>query len=235
MARKRLAGPDRRQPPRLDAPLTERMGDDVEPEELIAEVRWAGGAPGEWPERIEIERSVLSGLRLTGLDLAELVLLDVVLEECELSGATCTDARWERVVFRRCRMSGLVATDLQGTDLRFDACKLDQAWLRGASLDRCELVDCDLSGADLYGSRLTRSAFRRCDLTELDVSASEMERVSLHGSTIDRLKGADALRGITIDSDQLVPLALPILAAKQIRVDDDPPDLVADEADEPQV
>jgi uncharacterized protein YjbI with pentapeptide repeats len=230
VARKRLAGPDRRQPPRLDAPLVERTGDDVDPEELIEQARWVGGQPGEWPGGVEIERSVLSGLRLTGQELAGLVLLDVVFEECELSGATCTDARWERVVFRRCRMSGLVATELRGTDLRFDGCKLDQAWLRSASLDRCELVDCDLRGADLYGAHVTRSIFRRCDLSDVEVSASEMERVSLHGSTLDRLKGADALRGLTIGSDQLVPLAVPILGAMRIRVDDDTPDLVADDA-----
>lgn len=229
MARSRLAGPDRRQPPRLDAPLTPRGGDDVRPGELIEEVRWAGGEPREWPTGVEVERSVLRGLRLTGLDLAELVLLDVVLEECELSGATCSDARWERVVFRRCRMSGLVASGLRATDLRFEACKLDQAWLRSASLDRCELVECDLSGSDLYGARVTRSAFRHCDLSEVEVSASEMEQVTLHGSTVDGLKGAESLRGLTIGSDQLVPLALPILGAMRIRVDDDAPDLVADD------
>jgi hypothetical protein len=50
--------------------------------------------------------------------------------------------------------------------------------------------------------------------------------VSLHGSVVDRMKGAEALRGCTIGSDQLVPLALPILAARGITVDDDPPDLV---------
>jgi uncharacterized protein YjbI with pentapeptide repeats len=226
-----MVGPDLRQPPRLDGELGERVGDDVEPDELISEVRWSGGAPEEWPAGVEIERSILSGLRLTGLELAGLVLLDVVLEECELSGATCPDARWDRVVFRRCRMSGLVATDLRGIDLRFGGCKLDQAWLRGASLDRCELLDCDLSGADLYGARVTRSAFRRCDLTGLDVSASEMDRVSLHGSVVDGLKGADSLRGVSIDSDQLVPLALPILQARQIRVDDEAPDLVADDTE----
>lgn len=229
MARSRLAGPDRRQPPRLDAPLTDRAGDEVHPDELIEEVRWVGGEPPAWPTGVEIERSVLSGLRLTGLDLAELVLLDVVLDACELSGATCSDARWERVVFRRCRMSGLVASGLRGTDLRFDGCKLDEAWLRSASLDRCELVDCDLSGADLYGARVTRSALRRCDLSDVEVSASEMAQVTLHGSTVDRLKGAESLRDLSIGSDQVVPMALPILGAMRIRVDDDAPDLVADD------
>ena len=75
---------------------------------------------------------------------------------------------------------------------------------------------------------VTRSAFRRCDLTEVEVTGSDFEAVSLHGSTVDRLKGAASLHGVTVGSDQLVPLALPILAARRIVVDDEPPDLVED-------
>jgi uncharacterized protein YjbI with pentapeptide repeats len=118
-----------------------------------------------------------------------------------------------------------VAAELQASDVRLDGCKLDQAWLRAAVLDRCELVDCELPGSDLYGARVSRSAFRRCDLTDVDVTGSDFDQVSLHGSAVDRLKGADSLHGLSIGSDQLVPLALPILHARRIRVDDDPPDL----------
>ena len=225
MARKRLVGPSVRQTPRLDDELTDRTGDALDPQDLLEEVHWEGGAPGSAPG-VEIVRSRLSGVRLTGVELPDLRLLDVVLADCELSGAIMAGARWERVVCIRCRMSGVVAAELQGSDVRLEDCKLDQAWLRGAVLDRCELVDCDLAGADLYGTRVTRSAFRRCDLTEVDVTGSDFEAVSLHGSTVDRLKGAQALRGVVIGSDQVVPLALPILAARSIRVDDDPPDLV---------
>ena len=60
------------------------------------------------------------------------------------------------------------------------------------------------------------------------MSTSQFEQVSLHGSTVDRLKGADALQGCTIGSDQLVRLALPILRPG-ITVDDDAPDLVDDD------
>lgn len=228
VTRKRLLGPAVRQPPRLDDELTDCTLSDVEPYDVLEDVRVDGGTLAHGVAGLEITRAELTGLQLTGLELTDLRLLDVVLVDCELSGASLSGARWERVVFRRCRMSGLVAAELQASDVRLDGCKLDQAWLRSAVLDRCELVDCQLEGADLYGARVTRTVFRRCDLTEVDVSASDFELVSLHGSTVDRLKGADALRGLVIGSDQLVPLALPILAARQIRVDDDGPDLVAD-------
>ena len=222
---KRLLGPAVRQRPSLDDERTERSGDELDHHDVIEEVDWNGGAPSA-ADGVEILRSRLTAVTLTGLELDKWRLVDVELVECELSGAVLTEARWERVVLRRCRMSGIVATELHATDVRLEQCKADQAWLRGSVLDRCELVDTDLSGGDLYGAQVTRSAFRRCDLTEVDVSTSRFEQVSLHGSKVERLKGAEALQGCTIGSDQLVPLALPILHAKRITVDDDPPDLV---------
>src|SRR4029079_3410363 len=126
-------------------------------------------------------------------------------------------ARLERVVLTRCRMSGVVAAELRAQDGVFAVCQMDQPWLRASRRDRGELVDCDLRGADLYEARVTRSAFRRCDLTEVDVTGSDFDAVSLHVSPVDPLKGAASLRGLTIGSDQLAPLALPILAAQRIQ------------------
>ena len=225
MSPKRLLGPATRQAPRLDDELTERVGDELEPFDVLEDVEWGNAQPERGVPGVEITRARLTGLCLTGLDLADLQLLDVVLVDCELSGATLSGGRWERVVFTRCRMSGLVAAELQAIDVRLEECKLDQAWLRASTLDRCELVDCDLRGGDLYGATVTRTAFRRCDLTEVDVTGSDFDQVSLHGSTVDRLKGADSLHRLVIGSDQLVPLALPILHARHIKVDDEAPDL----------
>ncbi len=225
MPAKRLLGPAERQPPRIDGELTERSGPDLHDGDALEDVAWTGGEPRAARD-VEIVRARLTNVALTGLDLEAWRLVDVELVECELSGTVLSDARWERVVLRRCRLSGLVAADLRATDVRIEECKADGAWLRGSALDRCEVVDTDLSGGDLYGARVTRSMFRRCDLTGLDVTTSRFEEVSLHGSTVDRLRGAEALQGCTIGSDQLVPLALPILAARRITVDDAPPELV---------
>jgi len=225
MPPKRRLGPDRRQPPRLDEERSERRGDELDDAEVIEDVAWRGATPGPASD-VEVLRSLLAHVTLTGLELDAWRLVDVELVDCELSGTVLTGARWERVVLRRCRMSGLVATELKAEDLRMEACKADGAWLRGAVLDRCEVVDTDLSRADLHGAQVTRTAFRRCDLREVDVTESRFQQVSLHGSSLDGLKGAASLSGCSIGSDQVVPLALPILASRSITVDDDPPDLV---------
>jgi hypothetical protein len=222
---KRLLGPAARQPPRLEDELVERRGDDLEDGELLEDVAWSGVEPRAARD-VEIVRGRLTGVTLTGLELERWRLVDVELVDCELSGTVLTGAVWERVVLRRCRMSGLVAAELRATDVRIGECQADGAWLRASVLDRCEVVDTDLSGADLYGAEVARSMFRRCDLSDVDVSASRFDQVSLHGSTVDRLKGAEALQGCAIGSEQLVPLALPILAGRGITVVDDAPDLV---------
>jgi uncharacterized protein YjbI with pentapeptide repeats len=210
--------------PRLPAELTPvddgAFGDDA----VLDGVVWSDGGPEEGASDVEVAGSRLSAVRFTGLELDQLRLVDVAVEDCELSGVTLSAARCERVTFDRCRMSGLVAPGLRATHARFAGCKLDGAWLRAAVLDRCELVECDLSGADLYEARLTRCRLLRCTLDGAELSAATFEGVALHGSTVDGVRGGASLRNVVIGSDQIVPVALAVFGARGIRVDDDYPD-----------
>ena len=45
--------------------------------------------------------------------------------------------------------------------------------------------------------------------------------MAFHGSSIDGVRGAAALRNVTIGSDQVVSFAYPVFAAIGIRIDDD--------------
>ena len=79
-----------------------------------------------------------------------MVLEDVVLTGCELSGATFSAAKLHRVRFEHCRMSGLSTAELHAEHVSFVDDRLDDAWFRMADLDRAEFVDCDLRQADFY-------------------------------------------------------------------------------------
>ena len=120
-----------------------------------------------------------------------------------------------------------VAAELRARNVRFVDCQLDGAWLRSAILDRCAFEDCDLSAADLLGARLTDVRFVGCRLDEAELSSARTEgKVALHGSTFAGARGLQALRNLVIAHDQALPLALPLLAANGITVDDtylDPP------------
>jgi uncharacterized protein YjbI with pentapeptide repeats len=119
---------------------------------VVTEQDWAGErAPGLTARRVELRRC-----RLTGAELGEAVLRDVVLEECRLDLVGLRNARLARVVLRDCRMS---ECDLYGTalkDVLLERCELREATLSAATLDRVELRGCDLTG--LRGAEALRGA-----------------------------------------------------------------------------
>jgi hypothetical protein len=99
---------------------------------------------------------------------------------------------------------------------------MDEAWLRSAVLDHCAFEDCDLTGADLLGARLTDVRFVGCRLDGVEFASVWTEgTVALHGSTFEGASGLSDLRGLVIGHDQVLPMALPILAAHGVRIDDD--------------
>lgn len=215
-------------PPRLAPDLAVAEGSALEDGAVLdgVAIGKSDGALGGCVD-LALTGSRLTGLRLTGVTWESSVAVDTVIAGCELSGTTLADARWERVEVAGCRMSGLVAPELRARNVRFVDCKLDGAWLRSAVLDRCAFEDCDLTGADLLGARLTDVRFVDCRLDEAEFSSARTEgSLALHGSTFAGARGLQDLRNLVIAHDQALPLALPLLAAHGVKVDDtylDPP------------
>lgn len=216
-----MVGPKSIEGPRVASVLEAFDGEQVEDGDVLEGVHWTGDPPPSDVRELQVAASRITGVRLTGVEIDELTLLDTIVESCELSGAVVSDGRCERVVFENCRMSGLAAAGLRARHVRFADCKLDGAWLRGASFEHCEMVDCDLTGADLYGARLVASRLIRCSLDDAELSGVDADELALHGSSIVGTKGVASLQRLIVGSDQIVDLAIPLLAARQIRVDDD--------------
>lgn len=212
---------DERQLPRLPAclvPVEIPLGDDQSWDgvEVSAYAVVRSGAAN-----CEVLGSRLSGVRFTGVELHRLRFIDVVLDDCELSGAVLSEATFTRVEFNRCRLSGLVASGLKARDVKWSDSKLDGANYRSATMERCTWRSCLLNEADFYASKISASYFDHCDLTNAEFSKAGCSRVNLGGSTLDGIKGATALGGCVIGSDQVVSLALRLFAAVGIVVDDD--------------
>ena len=129
-------------PPDLaeDAVPVVDLGDLVDV--VVVDRDWANRpARGLVARRVELRRC-----RLTGAELAEAKLSDVVFDECRLDLAGLRIAKLERVVFRECRMA---ECDLYGaslTDVLFEKCELREATFIDVKLKRVELRGCDLSG-----------------------------------------------------------------------------------------
>ena len=102
--------------------------------------------------RVELHRC-----RLTGADLAEARLTDVVFVECRLDLAGLRMATLERVVFRDCRMAECDFYDASLADVLFEQCELREATFSGVKIERVELRRCDLAGSGVskhYAARV---------------------------------------------------------------------------------
>ena len=158
---------------------------------------------------------------LIGLDLYKLRVSGSKLIACELSGASLAHADLWRVEIRDCRMSGAVLDGARLRDVTFAGCKLDTASLRSITGERVTFTDCVLREADLTDSAWTDTRFTACDLAGAIVERARLAGTRFHGSTVDRVVGADSLRGIVIAPDQALNLGLRVLDAMGITTEDE--------------
>jgi hypothetical protein len=224
-------GQRKKQAPQPLAPPEEpRLPPELSPLDVDAlqdETEWQGAlvsgvAAGGSASYLDITTSRLHQVRLTGIQVDRLRLVDVALEGCEMSGAVTTEASVLRSTLSRGRLSGWVASRSSLKDVRFDDCRIDDANLRMTTWERARFVGCHLAGTDFSSARLHDVAFLRCNLSGARFTKATFERVSLHGSELEGIIGAEAVKGdVVIGSDQMIPLAAAVFAAVGIRVDDD--------------
>ena len=164
----------------------------------------------------------LHGEDLVGADLYKLRMSGTTLTACELSGASLAQADVWRVDVRDCRMSGAVLDGARLRDVTFTGCKLDTASLRSVKAERVTFTDCVLREADLTDGTWSDSAFLDCDLSGTIVERARVAGTRFTGSSVDRVVGADSLRGIVIAPDQALNLGLRVLDAMGVTTEDDP-------------
>jgi uncharacterized protein YjbI with pentapeptide repeats len=209
--------------------LPPRIDDVLEPVDVgglgdgdgVTQSLITGEATGHEAADLDIAESRLVGCVLTAAVLERIRLTDVVVEGCELSGATLDEAALTRVELRDCRLSGLDLTDAKLRDVRFSNCRLDDGTFRMISTELVEFEEVNLERADFTAAKLGGARFFGCDLTGAEFSHADLRKARLHGSTILDLKGAAYLKGVVIDSVQIIPLAPQILKALSISVDDE--------------
>ena len=212
-------GPARRTP-RLDdeelATLSVLRDDD----ELFAVSLRGDFTAAEFSD-LEVRESRIDGAALTSSRLRRATFVDCVVVDSELSGAVLEDCHFERVEFRHCRVSGVQAAGCRFTDVALFDCKADGGNFRMTVWERGELRDSNLVDSDFYGTRMPGSHIHGCDLSNSDFSKCDLAGSHLQDSRLDGLRGGDSLRGVTIGTDQLIPVAVAIFAAIGISVDDD--------------
>jgi uncharacterized protein YjbI with pentapeptide repeats len=211
------------------APITPRLPSgltDAEETVLGSDQRWEAlriraDFAGQVAEDLEVSGCLVTGSTFTRAELVRGRITDTVFERCDLSAAVLDHAVLTRVEFDDCRLSGADLSATRLVDVVFRECRLVDATLRMASGHRVYFEHCDLGGVDLYAVQLPGACFFDSDLTGAELSQATLTQARLHGSTFDSLRGANSLRGTTISSAQIVPVALQLLAVLEITVDDE--------------
>jgi hypothetical protein len=153
-------------------------------------------------------------------DLTRLRMVDVLVEGSDFSGADLDEADLSRVAFKNCRMSGASIPRSQLRDVVFDDVRLDDVNLRRSTGQRVLFEGVNLQRGDLHAAKLSSARFFDCDLRGLDLSEARLRGARFHGSDLSEMKGAEFLRDVVIDSSQVLPLAVQVLAGLQIRIED---------------
>ena len=200
---------------------------DPAPEELVDDDVWSmvlatGDYVGQRAEGMEMGDVVVRGGRWSGVVLDGWRAFSVAFEDCDLSGLSLLDeAVLQNVTFTRCRLSGANFAGARLRGVTFTGCKLDDMNLRMVDAEKVVIDDAVLVGADLHAVKFNDVRVRGCDLRGSDWSKATLKAVDLRGSRLEDIRGADRLRGVTIDSSQVVPLAHSLAVALELTIEDD--------------
>jgi uncharacterized protein YjbI with pentapeptide repeats len=155
----------------------------------------------------------LSGVRVLELDLDRPQLVDLRLDECDLSGITATGFGMRRVAMRGTRLRGVALSKGQYDDGLLEDCTTDEFSMRFSGLRNVTFRNCDLSGADFYQASFEHVTFEGCRLRMARFHAATIKCLRITNCDMSGLAGALDLKGAVIDVDDLASLA-PSLAGE---------------------
>jgi uncharacterized protein YjbI with pentapeptide repeats len=103
----------------------------------------------------------------------------------------------------------------------FSDCRIDLSSFGATRLDQVVFERCLLMQADFQEASLRAVRFVDCDLSEADLMDARFDRCELRGCTIDGIRGAARLRGISMPWEDIVASVGTFAAAVGVTVLDD--------------
>jgi uncharacterized protein YjbI with pentapeptide repeats len=214
--------PGTREPAPPDLPDTLRQVDDVDlADEAYLSGLLVSGADlaGRPVDLAEIERCRFAGGSLSGATLSQATLVDCHAGRADWANLHAERSRMRRVEFTGCRLTGMQWTDGVLRDVAFRDCRLDLAGFRFSTLTDVAFTGCVLSRADLTRATLAGVTFDGCDLTGAQFSQVKVESARFARCDLDGAGGIADLRGAVVAADDLIPLAHTLAAALGIVIE----------------
>lgn len=156
---------------------------------------------------IELDGLRLEGERVVGVTLERPQLTAVTVVDGDLAGVVMSSYVVRRSTVTRTRLRDCVWGGGLLQDVAFEECPAAQLSLRFATLQRVTFTDCRLDDADFYGATFDSVVFDNCDLTGAHFDSATVKQLALHNCRLAGVTGALALRGASVDLDDLGELA----------------------------
>jgi uncharacterized protein YjbI with pentapeptide repeats len=155
----------------------------------------------------------LSGVRILELDLDRPQLVDLRLDECDLSAIAANGFGMRRVAMQGTRLRGVALSKGQYDDGLLEDCTTDELSLRFSGLRNVVFRNCDLTGADFYQATFEHVTFDGCRLRTARFHAATIKCLRITNCDLSGVLGALDLKGAQVDINDLQSLA-PSLAGE---------------------
>jgi uncharacterized protein YjbI with pentapeptide repeats len=158
--------------------------------------------------------------RLLGLDLDRPELLDLRLDDCDVSGVVAAGFVARRVALRRTRVRGVTMVNGQLDDGLIEECVTDELSFRFSRLRQVAFRDCDLSGIDFTPTTFEHVTIERCDLSRARFDAATVKCLEITDCTLAGIHGVGGLKGAQVDAGDVPAMAIALAVEAGLRIVD---------------
>ncbi|HSX00238.1 MAG TPA: pentapeptide repeat-containing protein [Patescibacteria group bacterium] len=177
-------------------------------ETALESIRLQGVDASNLPiQSLSIDEAILEKVIFSGATLDRFSLSDAELLGCDFTATHCPGASLIRMQVTGGRLTGIDLSRSTLKDIIFDGCKLDMANFRYAKLTRVTFVDCLLTETDFQAAELSEVTFQSSILDRVEFGHCKVKMSDARTSQLLDIRGWEYLKGITIDSLQLMAVA----------------------------
>jgi uncharacterized protein YjbI with pentapeptide repeats len=160
----------------------------------------------------------LTNVRVLELDLDRPELVDVRLEDCDVSGIVADNFIARRIELKNTRLRGITFATGQLDDGLLLDCATDEFSLRFSRIRRVVFQDCDLTGADFYRASFDHVTFENCNLQRARFDAAAVSCLRITNCNLAGVTGAFGLKGAQLDASDLPALAVSLAREAGIEI-----------------
>ncbi|HLR63672.1 MAG TPA: pentapeptide repeat-containing protein [Lentibacillus sp.] len=186
--------PERPEPIKIDQ-LTDRSFYEM--------VTVNNGIDPVYAEHVRFDQVHFKNVTFTETELPFSQWLDVIFDNCDLSGAKLNGARLNRVEFRNCKLSGTNFDRAVMQDVTWKDCQAPYILCNLTNLRDMQFDNCLLKGANFIDVSQDNLQFGNSDIEDVQFTGTSLRNVDLSRSRFNHLHlDEEELRGAVIAPEQ---------------------------------